>query len=137
MMNYYGVIFFHLVTSPDLSIGLEYFIEPKYLNIGDSLQHFCEFEESGTLVISKGSTPCIYNCEKINDGCQLYRSDVSIDCNNDHIQINIPQAQESDFGEWKCSVTETISILVQEYGKNLDFSNTQRVLGIDLTYLWY
>ena len=115
-LNCIILMFIYLVPSITLLNCLKYTIEPQYLNIGDSLQHFCEFEETGTTVIAKGSTPCIYNCEKVNDGCQLYRSDISIDCNNDHIKINITQAQESDFGEWRCAVTETISILVQEYG---------------------
>ena len=110
------LVFMCLVLNEASSNALKYTIEPQYLSLGDSLQHFCEFQDIGNAVIAKESTPCIYNCAKVNDGCQLYRPGVSIDCNEDHIKINITQAHESDFGVWRCAVTETISILVQEYG---------------------
>ena len=86
------LICMYLVLSLDLSIGLEYTIEPQYLSIGDSLKHLCEYQGTGLKVISRDGTPCIANCMQQGDGCQLDRPDVSIKCNDNYIQINIIQA---------------------------------------------
>ena len=117
IISHGALIFMYLVLSLDLSIGLEYTIEPEYINIGDNLKHLCEFQSSGLRTISRYGTPCFANCMQQGDGCQLDRPDVSIDCNDNYIQINISQAQVSDFGEWRCSAIESVSILIQEYGQ--------------------
>ena len=116
----------------DLSISVEYTIEPQYINIGDNFQHYCEFQSGGLQTISRDNTPCFANCNKQGDACQLDRSSVFIDCNNDHIQITISQAEASDFGEWSCSGTGSTSINVQEYGRKLENFNTKVVPSIDI-----
>ena len=117
IISYGALIVMCLVLSLDLSIGLEYTIEPQYVNIGDNLKHLCEFPGSGLRIISRDGIPCFANCMQQGDGCQLDRPGVSIDCNGNYIQINISQAQVSDFGEWRCSDIDSVSILIEEYGQ--------------------
>ena len=122
-MSYYVEIFMLIVLSLDSLLGLLYTIEPQYINIGDSLQYFCEFQTDDPSIY-RNDRLCLVNCMQQSDGCQLYRQGVHIDCTNDHIQINITQAQESDFGKWKCSADDSVSQQVQKYGKYCSYFNT-------------